>query len=311
MKSLFFRLAKTSYKKKSYVYLKLMESRRKEGGIRHQQLAGLPGVGKMPEDSIHSLMEDLNETLALYREISRLARPWRRNLKLSYILAMEKAFQLNKTSTGILAELLTGGGKGERQNGGFNSKKLFGLIRKKSLQFETPKFLICWLENKNCFLMDSNGFPLKFIFMDQKKKDELAMESISQRIGDKAPEFFLTNTCELLYNYFLKNNLGEKGYSLKEVFLYRRPQCGNTGKDARIEKILMLSGVSSRESELMNQCILAVNNLRDNIDYVDERLKSVKGSNPVSDHDIAVTYFFTIFFNKLFSRIKTKYNFQI
>lgn len=93
---MFFRIVNASYKKKEYLYLRLLESRREGKKIKHSQLVNLTESVQLRSDRVKPLFEDLNQTLEFLKTVNELAPPWCRYLKASYVMAMENAFKIEQ-----------------------------------------------------------------------------------------------------------------------------------------------------------------------------------------------------------------------
>jgi hypothetical protein len=318
---LFFRLVNTRYKEKEYVYLKLLESRREGNKIKHTQLVDLSNIEQLRDAyRVRSLTNDLNRTLFLYREISESGPAWCKYLKTSYLLALENAFNVKHLCRDRdFREVLLLDGK--RKYGDiFNENDFYSLIYQKASEGGMSNSLICWIENitsgtededeiLTCFLLDSSGFPLKFIILPGQQGGEVSGLP-NFRVEDRKPEFFLAPACERLYNTFLLMELAEKekDYVFKEIFLCKQSADCSGKPDFTMEKLMVCGSKASLKDEKINGAVLAVTNLKNHIDYINQRIGRVAASQPLTAQDLVCTYFISSFFKKMFDDIILKHN---
>lgn len=309
MKFLFFRVVNARYKEREYVYLKLLESRREGNKVKHKQLANLSSVGQLLSERIKPLYDDLSKTLALYKELLESRPPWCRYLKTSYLLALENAFKVEHPCRDQdLRDLLLQDGK--RKQSSISDENIFNrLIHEKSLEYGDPRGFMCWLENMNCFLVDSSGLPLSFSQLGSDMGEEVVNFLLNLRIEENDPEFFLANTCERFYNTFQLMAVleKEKGYTVKEIFVYRQLTDWSGKPDLSMEKMLICGSAESMNDKRVNQALMSVNSLKSHIGYVSERIGSITRGNPLPDQDLTCTNFISSFFYKIFSDIKTRH----
>jgi len=291
------------------VYLKLLESRREGNKVKHKQLTNLSSVGHLLSERIKPLYDDLSKTLSLYKEILGSGPSWCRYLKTAYLLALENAFKAEHPCRDQdLWDLLLQDGK--RKQSGLSDENIFNrLIHEKSMEYGDPRGFMCWLENMNCFLVDSSGLPIRFSQLDSQRGEEAVKFLLNLRIEENDPDFFLANTCERFYNTFRLMALleKEKGYTVKEIFVYRQPTERSGKPDLSIEKMLICGSAESMNDDRVNQALLSINSLKSHICYVGERIGSITKANPLPDQDLTCTNFISSFFYKIFSDIKVRH----
>ncbi|MFZ5651929.1 MAG: hypothetical protein ACOY4I_13920 [Bacillota bacterium] len=303
-------MVNTRYKDKEYIYLKLLESRREGDKVKHKQLVNLSGIGHLQADRIKPLFDDLNKTLGVYKETVESGPPWCRYLKTAYLLALENAFRLeHRIQDRDLREILLQDGK-RKHTSLFNENMFYGLIRKKTHEYEPFRGFICWLENQDCYLVDLNGFPLKFSTLSEQQGEEVANFLFNIKIEDREPEFFLARACERFYDTFSLMGLlnKEKGYTTKEIFIYKQLTDWSGKPDLNTEKMLICGSPQSISEQHVNEALMAVNNLKSHFDYVRDRIVSVIKGNPPPDQDLTCTCFVSSFFYKIISNIKVRNN---
>ncbi|MFZ5649064.1 MAG: hypothetical protein ACOY30_15750 [Bacillota bacterium] len=236
---------------------------------------------------------------------------WCRYLKTAYLLALENALRLeHRIQDRDLREILLQDGK-RKHTTVFNENIFYGQIRQKSQEYEPFRGFICWLENQACYLVDFNGFPLKFSALNDLQGGEVVNFLLNLKIEGKDPEFFLARSCERLYNTFrLMDALNkEKGYTLREIYIYKQLTDWSGKPDLNMEKMLICGQSSSLSDLQVNQALMAVNTLKTHFNYVRDRINLVTKGNPLPDHDLTCTCFISSFFYKIISTIKTRHNF--
>ena len=202
MKYLFFRIVNASYKKKEYVYLKLLESHREGGKIKHRQLVNLSESVQLQSDRAKPLFEELNKTLAFLKTINELAPPSYRYLKASYVMALENTFKIEqRCREQDFRDIMVRDWK-RKHTKDYDENIFNDTIQKESLSRGESQDIICWLENLNLYVMDGKGFPLRLIHRHITEGEDIAKFLLKLRISDKKPDFFLGRACELLYNIF-------------------------------------------------------------------------------------------------------------
>lgn len=315
---LFFRVVNARYKERQYVYIKLLESQRQGDKIRHRQLVNLSVINQLPADRIKPLFEELNKSIAVYKEISKLAPDSCRYVKTSYLLALENAFNVShhaqdSDSGGItLSDRKT---KHILQD----ENIFFDLILEIARRYGLSPGTIGWVENiENCtqdnnqlalFLLDSGGFPLKFQVLEGKTGEGITGLP-DFKTNNEGPEFFLAPSCERLYNALGRLGLSEKenGYTFKEVFLLKE-MAGLPGTpDLSMEKLLLFGPESSLQDKKVNSALLAVTGLKKHIAYVRDRLAIQTEGKPQPAQDLICTYFISLFFKKIFDDIMNRHN---
>ncbi|MFZ5634323.1 MAG: hypothetical protein ACOY40_15900 [Bacillota bacterium] len=310
---MFFRVVNARYKEREYTYLKLLESHRHGDKIKHKQVVNLSNINHLPADRIKPLFDDLNRTLAVFRDISESAPPSCRYLKTSYLLALENAFNVSQHyQDQDLKEIILLDQK--RKYNYLHDNILFELVSKKALEYGISSDLFCWVENITgclvCFLMDSTGFPLKFIVLDEQREEEIT-NTLGLIIKDRQPGFFLATACERLYNSFQLLELmeKEKSYIVKEIFLVKQLTNWPGRPDVIMEKILLCGSASEQKDEKISGALLAVISLKDHIAYVNSRVDIITGG-PLSARDLACTYFISLFFKKMFDVVMVRHAFS-
>jgi len=309
VESLFFRVVNARYKEREYVYLKLLESRREENKVKHIQLVNLSNVGHLPADRMKPLHDALSKTLALYKVLVESGPPWCRYLKTSYLLALENAFKVeHRCRDQDLRDVLRQDGK-RKQNSFFDEDTFTRLIKEKSQEHGDPRGFMCWLENTTCFVVDSSGLPLSLSQLGSQMGEDVVEFLLNLRIEEEVPEFFLANTCERLYNTFQLMAVleKEKGYTVKEIFVYKQLTDWSGKPELRMEKMLICGSAAAMGDNRVNQAILSINSLKSHISYVSERIRSITGGNPLPEQDLSCTYFTSSFFYKIFSDIKARH----
>lgn len=210
-------------------------------------MVNLSTVSQLPAEKLKPLFDDLNRSITLLREIRELLPPWCRYLKISFLLALENAFNVsNPMQNDHFREQFPDGNKVK----GFipGESTLFEVVLEKAAERGLAPDLIGWVEKMEsrqgngmlaCFLLDGSGFPLKYTVLSRQKGECLAGLS-NLKIRDMRPEFFLAPACERLYNTFGSMGFSEKenGHFLKEIFIFRDPAgSGKTGLN--LEKVLL------------------------------------------------------------------------
>ncbi|MCL6611547.1 MAG: hypothetical protein K6T66_08415 [Peptococcaceae bacterium] len=317
---LFFRLVNARYKDRQYSYLKLLESRRQGDKVRQKQLVNLSVANQLPADRIKPLFEDLSGSIGLYKEISELLPPSCRHLKTSYLLALENSFKISQhTRNNDLGEIIQADRRIKHTLRDRNA--LFELILEKVREYGIPKELIGWVEDldignhKNnllaCFLLDSSGFPLKYMQLSREKGEEVkGLQDL--KIKNMAPEFFLAPACERLYNAFrlTGHKEKEKGCVFKEIYFVRQ-LTGRTGKtELGMERLLIYGPESAMRDENISKALLAVTALKDHLAYVINRIGKTTGEYSMPPEDLVCTYFLSLFFKRIFDEIMIRHNIQ-
>lgn len=230
-------------------------------------------------------------------------------MKTPYLLALENAFKVEHPCRDQdLRDLLLQDGK-RKQSNTLDEKNFNRLIYEKSMEYGDPRGFMCWLENMNCFLVDSSGLPLSFSQMGSDMGEEVVNFLLNLRIEENDPEFFLANTCERFYNTFQLMAVleKEKGYTIKEIFVYRQLTDWSGKPDLSMEKMLICGSAESMNDDRVNQALQSINSLKNHISYVSERIGSITRGNPLPDQDLICTYFISSFFYKIFSDIKARH----
>lgn len=317
---MFFRLVNARYKDRKYSYLKLLESHRQGAKVRQRQLVNLSVANQLPADKIKPLFDDLSGSIGLYKEISELLPPSCRHLKTAYLLALENSFKISQHMRDHdLEELFQAN---QRIKHTFRDPNiLFELILEKVREYGIPKELIGWVEDldsgnhKNnllaCFLLDSTGFPLKFLHLSREKGEEIkGLQDL--KIKNMTPEFFLAPACERFYNAFRMMGLTEeeKGCVIKEIYFVRQ-LTGGTGKtDLGMEKLLVYGPEPAMRDEKISKALLAVTALKDHLAYIINRIGKTSGEYSTHPEDLVCTYFLSLFFKRIFDEIVIRHNIQ-
>lgn len=168
----------------------------------------------------------------------------------------------------------------------------------------------CEQENSKLafFLLDSGGFPLKFVVLEEKKGGEITgLQEF--KINSVEPEFFLAPACERFYNTLGQMELSEreKGYTFKEIFLLKETAGWPGNPDLSMEKILLYGPEPALQDEKVNRALLAVTGLKKHLAYVRGRLAALTGDNPLPAQDLICTYFISLFFKKIFDDILNRH----
>lgn len=314
---MFFRVVNARYKEKEYTYLKLLESHRYGDKIKHKQLVNLSNINHLPADRIKPLLEDLSKTLTVFRELSGSVSSSCKYLKTSYILALEKAFNIPQSSQDhdlketILSDL-------RKRHCCHNDQPMFDYISKTYPEYGFSPETYCWVEcsgnnpQKNhlvCYLMDIRGFPLKYAFIDGPS--DKTITSIHGLIfQEKTPAFFLARSCERIYSLFqLPGAVAkEKGYVFKEIYLVEQMADCPDKTELLMEKVSLCGPVLMMKEERISAALLAAIGLKDHVTHVIGRINSVRGTFPLSDRDLVCTCFLSLFFRKIFETIKVRHN---
>lgn len=300
----------TRYKEKEYLYLKLLESRREGGKVKHLQLVNLSGILHMQPDRIAPLIEDLNKTLVFYRGISNLGPPWCRFFKISYILALENSFKVERhCHEQDLRELLLAEGK-RKQHKIFIEDAFNELILNESLQWGEPGDYTVWIEKESLLLLNERGFPLRSLSLSCKSSKEAATFLESLAIRDKKPIFFLGYSCELLYNIFRHlARLKKKSEScIREVFLFRQKNGGSGELPTGLDKVLTLVTATGEADQRVKKAMASVINLKYHEEFVLRRLKPLTADMAATEKEISCTYFISSLFKSIFDYLKNKHN---
>lgn len=300
------------------MYIKLLESQRQGDKIKHRQLVNLSIINQLPADRIKPLFEELNKSIAVYKEISKLAPDLCRYVKTSYLLALENAFNVSRhlldSDTGRMT-LYNRKAKHILQD----ENIFFDLILEIARRYGLTPGTIGWVENiENCtqennqlalFLLDSGGFPLKYQVLEEKTGEGITGLP-DFKINNQGPEFFLAPSCERLYNALGRLGLSEKenGYTFKEVFLLKEISGLPGTPDLSMEKLLLFGPESSLQDKKVNSALLAVTGLKKHLAYVRERLAGLSGDDPLPAQDLICTYFISLFFKKIFDDIMNRHN---
>lgn len=265
---------------------------------------------QLQSDRAKPLYEELNKTLALLKTINELAPPSYRYLKASYIMALENTFKIQqRCREQDFRDIMVRDWK-RKHTKAYDENIFNDTIQKESLSRGESQGIICWLENLNLYVMDGKGFPLRLIHRYATKGEDIAGFLLNLNISEKKPDFFLGKACELLYNIFGHMTSGKKraGYTMKEIFVYRQ-LLDWSGKTAfNFEKILILGADSRLNDERVSVGLMALNSLKDQIDYVNSRINSITGGISVPEQDLNCTYFVSYLFKKLFDDIRIAHN---
>ena len=315
---LFFRVVNTKYKERHYWYLKLLESHRQGDKIRHRQLVNLSTLSQLPEDRIKRIFKDLTKTVALFKEVSAVLPPGYRYLKTPYLLALENSFKVPQGCHDLdLGETFTAGVK-NRQNT-VDESRLFDLIDKKMQEYGLSTGLIGWVENMAsggpggnmtvCFLLNSSGFPLRYVVLERTKGDGTNILD-SLQIGDNPPEFFLAPACERFYNEFRPEAPSEKenGYIFREIFLIKQLAGWPESIDQNLEKILLFGNSAAFRDDKINLALLVATDLKNHLDYLKHRLNPTDKGIAMDTKDLVRTCFISLFFKKVFDSIIFRHN---
>lgn len=310
MNHLFFRIVNASYKKREYVYLKLLESHREGGKIKHRQLVNLSESVQLQSDSVKPLFEELNQTLVLLKTFNELAPPSYRYLKASYVMAMENAFKIEqRCREQDLREIMIRDWK-RKHTKDYDEIIFNDTIQKESISRGESQGIICWLENLNLYVLDGKGFPLRLIHRHVTEGEDIAEYLLKLKISEKKPDFFLGRACELLYNTFrhMTSRKKSNGYTMKEIFVYRQLMDWSGKASFNFDKILILGADSCLNDERVSVGLMALNSLKDQIDYVNGRINSITGGISVPEKDLNCTYFMSYLFKKIFDDIRMTHN---
>ena len=306
---LFFRVVHAKYKKREYQYLKLLESRREGGKVKHLQLVNLSGAVQLGEYRMKLLFEDLNKTLTLYRELSDSGPHWCKYLKASYIMALENSFNVEQRCRDLdFRELLVQDGK-RKQSIHLDENIFFDIVYRESLEQGVSRGFIVWLEKRHLFIFDCSGFPLKILPLRELREKEIARFLTELKIEKLLPEFFLGKSCELLYNTFrlMATGAGDKSFATKEIFVYKQlPDW--SGKPASTMEKALICGVHPLNDERISEALMLVNCFKNHIDYIDRRIAALTGETFMPDQDPDYTYFMSSFFKKIFDNVRKKHN---
>jgi len=292
------------------MYLKLLESRREGGKIKHRQLVNLSESVQLPSDRIKTLFEDLNWTLAFLKNINELAPSSCRYLKASYVMALENAFKIEqRCREQDFRDTLLRDWK-RKHTKSYDESIFNDLIYKGSLKLGESRGSICWLENMNLFILDENGFPLRLIHKEDTKGEEITEFLLKLRIKEKRPEFFLGTACEILYNTFrhMAVQKKENGYFIKEVFAYKQLTDWSGKATLSLDKILILGTELSLNEEGVSGALMSFNSFKNQIEYVNSRIIPITGGISMPEQDLNCTYFMSYLFKKLFDDIRKKHN---
>lgn len=306
------------YKDRQYAYLKLLESHRQGDKIKHKLLVNLSMANQLPANRLKPLFDDLSKSITSYKEISELLPPSCRYLKTAYLLALENSFKVSqRTEDRDFGEIIRTDGKVK-----YNYRvedAFFDRILKNAGEYGLSSELFGWVENledrKNqndmlaCFLLDSTGFPLKFINLSREKGEEISgLRDL--KLNDLKPEFFLAPACERLYNNIQLSELSkkEKGLILKEVYILKHLNRWSGNIDLNMEKILIWGPEPALRDEKVNRALLAITGAKGHLSYVSHRIGSITRGYPIPAQDLICTYFISLFFKKIFDEIIVKHN---
>lgn len=315
---LFYRVVNARYKEREYTYLKLLESHRQGDKIKHKQLVNISGINQLPADRIKPLFDDLSKTLALYKEISETLPSQCRYLKASYLLALENSFKVSgNIQDQYFREILK---DRKLKHTSLNENAFCDLVFEKAREYGFASNIFCWVENMangnegqgllTCILLDGSGFPLKYTVLSGPEGEEIrGLPDL--KIKNLKTEFFLAPACERLDNA-LRQGLSEKGkgYTFKEIFLFKQLTGWHGTPDFSMEKILLFGNEHTLEDEKVNRALLAVTDLKSHQAYVYSRIMFVSGGRSLPCQDLLCTYFISFFFKRIFDAIMTKHNIQ-
>ena len=307
---MFYRVVNTSYKDKEYLYVKLLESRREAGKVRHIQLVNLSSNIQMRPDKIKPLIEDLNKTLVFYKGITDSGLPWSKYLKAAYIMALENSFKVERRcGEQDFREILLRDSK--KKYTGIYDETLFNeLIFKKTSQWGDPGDLVCWIEKENALILDNRGFPLRLLPLKEKKVKETAELLLGLGIGDCRIKFFLGNSCELLYNTFHCMTRLEKksNYTVRDVFLFRQLTDFSGDPASLIDKVLVMGTGEPVNDELLKLAMVSVIDIKSHCEFVGRRIESATGATDIPEKDLNGMYFISSLFKKIFDYLKNKHS---
>lgn len=301
---MFFRIVNASYKKKEYLYLRLLESRREGKKIKHSQLVNLTESVQLRSDRVKPLFEDLNQTLEFLKTVNELAPPWCRYLKASYVMAMENAFKIEQCCREQdFRRILLQDWK-RKQNKIFNENIFRELIQKESLNHGESGIVLCWLENLNIFVFDGNGFPLRVIQSEGANGEETEEVLLKLEIRKKEV-IFLGRACELLYNNFRNVALKKNGsYSIKEAFVYKQFTDWSGKASLSFDKVIIMGTELTLKDEQVNNALIEISGFRQHVDYVNRRTSQINGGISMPEQDLNCTYFISYLFKKIFDDIR-------
>lgn len=265
---------------------------------------------QLQSDRVKPLFEDLNQTLQLFKTINEIAPPSCRYLKASYVMALENAFKIEqRCREQDFRDIMVRDWKRKHAKN-YKENVFHDTIEKETLGHVKSRDIICGVENFNLFVMDGKGFPLRLIHREETEGEDIAEFLLKIRIKDKAPDFFLGKACEILYNTFRYIASAKKntGYSMKEIFVYSQITDWSGKASFNFDKILILGAHSCLNDERVSDALMALNSLKEQIDFVNRRIRSITGGISVPEKDLYCTYFTSYLFKKVFDDIRMTHN---
>ncbi len=188
---MFFRVVSLSYKGKEYRYLRLMKSIRRGKKVRQLEIMNLANISHLPGHAADALIEDLKRLLSLCDDLCRQAGP---GAKISFLLALESAFQPRAACPGRLLRDIYSGSAADGGAAGSASDLLFNHIRGLHADTHNGNFIL-WLTPLDFpdspekpwagYLMTETGFPVKHYILDQQNFGGQALEDIKKDLKQK------------------------------------------------------------------------------------------------------------------------------
>ena len=95
---------------------------------------------------------------------------------------------------------------------------------------------------------------------------------------------------------------------MKEIFVHRQLTDWSGKASFNFDKLLILGANSCLDDERVSEALMALNSLKDQIEYVNGRINSITGGILVPEQDLNYTYFMSYLFKKIFDHIRVTHN---